>query len=67
MSKKATPMTLYVCEVPRLVLRIDQPYIFRVSPTCKKCQEAGAAARSAYGYPPALGSPEGEPALVEAN
>jgi len=30
-------LEIYICEVPHLQLHVNQPYIFRVHPTCEEC------------------------------
>lgn len=38
-SMKRKPMELMLCEQRHIILKPDQPYIFRVDPTCKQCLE----------------------------
>ena len=35
--KRAVPTILYLCEINRLVLQVQRPYIFMMHPDCTAC------------------------------
>lgn len=53
-AHRPEPMLLSLCEAHRLVLRVDQPYIFRPLGICTDCAKMAEQAREAYG--PTMGA-----------
>lgn len=50
------PMEMWLCESQSFVLRVGQPYIFKVNPECESCRKLADQAREAYG--PSMGAPD---------
>lgn len=44
---QAVPLEMRICELPHIILKPNQPYIFTVDPNCDKCRASAAYATGA--------------------
>lgn len=44
-AQRDQPFELFLCEIPRTVLKPDRLYIFKVDPACDKCVRAEIASK----------------------